>query len=46
MTMKCPNCGADAGWPPYTCGHCGAVVHPCPTCGGHGVIVTGGKRIK
>ena len=45
MTLKCPSCGADAGLPPYTCGHCGAVIHPCPTCHGHGVVIAGGRAL-
>ena len=42
--MKCPNCNTDAGLPPYTCSHCGAIVTVCPNCKGHGTIVSGWRR--
>ena len=36
--MKCPDCNREIGYPPCTC-ECGAVVVPCPSCKGHGVVV-------
>lgn len=39
--LKCPDCGAAVGPPPTQCAKCGAVIEPCLTCEGRGVIVTG-----
>jgi hypothetical protein len=42
--VKCQFCGAEGGYPPFTCATCGHVTKDCPCCKGTGAVDGGKKR--